>query len=356
MTAAVPQRLLFASTGTKDPKASDVLYVKAFAAPLTVNTIPEATLKAFADHGEVGAVMPADGGDCEAVVAAHTPSRHRRRRARGPTAGRRREGVRQIVAGADENGCLEECRARESGLIAVVSNVLVVDVGGTHVKILATGQNKKRQFGSGKNLTAAKMVKKVKTLAGDWQYDAVSIGYPGPLLHQSIAAEPYNLGSGWVGFDFTTAFGCPVKLINDAAMQALGGYRGGRMLFLGFGTGLGTALIVDGIVEPMELGHLVYRKSTYEDYVGARALDRLGKKRWRKYARDVIERLTAAFEPDQVLLGGGNAKNLDALPSICRIGDNADAFVGGFRLWEDKAAHATDVLANVAQRTDGVAR
>ena len=229
------------------------------------------------------------------------------------------------------------------------TNVLVIDVGGTHVKILATGQTQRREFESGKKLTAAKMVDKVKKLSADWRYDVVSIGYPGPLLHQRIAAEPHNLGAGWVGFDFKAAFGRPVKLMNDAAMQALGGYRGGRMLFLGFGTGLGTTLIVDGVVEPMELGHLPYRKATYEDYVGARALERLGKKKWRKNVIDVIERLSAALEPDEVVLGGGNVKYLDALPPECRVGDNANAFVGGFRIWQPQPVRTSEKC----QQSDG---
>ena len=212
--------------------------------------------------------------------------------------------------------------------------VLVVDVGGTHVKILATGQTQPREFASGPKLTAAQAVAQVLQLAADWQYDVVTVGYPGPLLHQRVAAEPHNLGKGWMGFDFAAAFARPVKLINDAAMQALGGYRGGRMLFLGFGTGLGTAMIVDGVVEPMELGHLQYKKATYEDYVGARALERLGKKKWRKHVFDVIARLRGALVPDDVLLGGGNVKHLDELPDGCRRGDNADAFTGGFRLWD----------------------
>jgi polyphosphate glucokinase len=237
----------------------------------------------------------------------------------------------------------------------MAANVLVVDVGGTHVKILATGQTEKREFESGNKLTAAKMVEKVKNLAADWQYDVVSIGYPGPLLHQRIAAEPHNLGAGWVGFDFAAAFGRPVRLMNDAAMQALGSYRGGRMLFLGFGTGLGTALIVDGVVEPMEVGHLPYRKATYEDYVGARAFERLGKKRWRKNALDVIARLSAAFEPDDVVIGGGNGKYLAELPPGCRAGDNANAFAGGFRMWQAAQTPSTGSTDN-HQQSDGVAR
>ncbi len=179
------------------------------------------------------------------------------------------------------------------------------------------------------------MVEQVKTLAGDWKFDAVSIGYPGPVLHERIAAEPHNLGAGWMAFDFMAAFGCPVKLMNDAAMQALGGYRGGRMLFLGFGTGLGSAFIVDGFVEPMELGHLPYRKGTYEDYVGARALEKKKKKKWNKHVHAVIEQFRSALEPDDILLGGGNARHVLALPPACRLGGNADAFGGGFRLWSD---------------------
>jgi polyphosphate glucokinase len=213
--------------------------------------------------------------------------------------------------------------------------LLVVDVGGTHVKMLATGEREPKRFPSGPNLTAAKMVAKVKRAAAGWQYDVVTLGYPGPVLHGRIAAEPHNLGKGWVGFDFEAAFDRPVKVINDAAMQALGGYRDGRMLFLGLGTGLGTAFIVDGIVEPMELGHLPYRKGTYEDYVGERGLERLGKKKWAKHVLAVIESLRAALEPDEVLIGGGNATKLEELPSGCRRGSNADAFAGGFRLWKE---------------------
>ena len=213
-------------------------------------------------------------------------------------------------------------------------NVLVIDVGGTHVKILATGETVHREFPSGPTLTARQMVARVKKLAERWRYDAVSIGYPGPVLRNRVIAEPHNLGAGWMGFDFEAAFKRPVKVINDAAMQALGGYNGGKMLFLGLGTGLGSTLIVDGIVEPMELGHLPYRKSTYENYVGIRGLERLGKKRWRRYVADVVERFTAALEPEDVVLGGGNVKKLKTLPPGCREGDNANAFEGGFRLWE----------------------
>jgi polyphosphate glucokinase len=213
-------------------------------------------------------------------------------------------------------------------------NVLVVDVGGTHVKILATGQKELREFTSGPTLTAKQTVAGVKKLAGDWKYDAVSIGYPGPVIRNRPLAEPHNLGRGWIGFDFKTAFKRQVKVMNDAAMQALGSYKGGKMLFLGLGTGLGSAMILDGIVEPMELGHLPYKKHTFEDYVGVRGYERLGKKKWRKEVANVVTRLIAALEPEDVVLGGGNVKKLKELPPGCRAGNNANAFVGGFRLWK----------------------
>jgi polyphosphate glucokinase len=219
-------------------------------------------------------------------------------------------------------------------------NVLAVDIGGTHVKILATGQAEPRMFRSGPKLTANSMVSGVKELAGEWKYEVVSIGYPGPVLHNRPIAEPPNLGSGWVGFDYGAAFGCPVKLINDAAMQALGSYKGGKMLFLGLGTGLGSAMILDSNVEPMELGHLPYKKGTYEDYVGVRGFDRQGKQEWRQQVTDVVALLIAALEPDDVVLGGGNVKKLKELPPRCRAGDNANAFLGGFRLWEQTTPNA----------------
>jgi polyphosphate glucokinase len=213
-------------------------------------------------------------------------------------------------------------------------NVLVIDVGGNHVKILATGQKQSREFPSGPTLTAKQMVAGVKKLAGDWKYDAVSIGYPGPVIRNRLLAEPHNLGRGWMGYDFKAAFKRPVKVVNDAAMQALGSYRRGKMLFLGLGTGLGSTLIADGIVEPMELGHLPYKKGTYEDYVGMRGLQKRGKKKWRRNVADVVTRLVTALEPDDVVIGGGNVKKLKQLPKGCRMGDNANAFRGGFRLWE----------------------
>lgn len=213
-------------------------------------------------------------------------------------------------------------------------NVLVIDVGGSHVKYLIKGQAKRR-FESSPKLTGEEMVAGVKRDTQEWSYNAVSIGYPGPVLNDKPVAEPVNLGGGWVGLDYEAAFGCAVKVINDAAMQALGSYEGGKMLFLGLGTGLGSAMIVDGIIQPMELGHLPYRKRTYEDYVGAEGLERLGHKKWRRFAEDVIEKLTAALQPDYIVLGGGNAEELKSLPPKCRLGDNANAFTGGFRLWED---------------------
>jgi polyphosphate glucokinase len=214
-------------------------------------------------------------------------------------------------------------------------NVLVIDVGGNNVKILVTGQREPRQFSSGPTLTPKQMVAGVKKLAGNWKYEAVSIGYPGMVVRNRPLAEPYNLGRGWVGFDFQAAFKHPVKVINDAAMQALGSYKGGKMLFLGLGTGLGSTMICDGNIEPMELAHLPYKKGTYEDYVGERSLEKRGKKKWRRYVADVVERLIAALEPDDVVLGGGNVKKLKKLPEGCREGDNANAFLGGFRLWEN---------------------
>jgi polyphosphate glucokinase len=213
-------------------------------------------------------------------------------------------------------------------------NILVIDIGGTHVKVLATGQKVHREFESGKDLTPKKMVFGVRKLVKDWKYDVISIGYPGPVLHNQPLLEPWNLGKGWVGFDFKGAFKCPVKVVNDASMQALGSYRRGKMLFLGLGTGLGSSLIIEGQLAPMELGHLPYRKSTFEDYVGVRGMKKYGRKKWRKFVADITARLIAALEPDEVVLGGGNVKQLKELPPLCRAGNNDNAFVGGFRLWQ----------------------
>ena len=220
-------------------------------------------------------------------------------------------------------------------------NVLVIDVGGTHVKILATGKKVERRMVSGPKLTAEQMVTGVRALAQGWKYDAVTIGYPGPVVRNKPVKEPFNLGRGWVDLDYEVAFGCPVKIINDAAMQALGSYQGGSMLFLGLGTGLGSALIVDDVIVPMELAHLPYKKATFEDYVGERALERDGKKKWRTHVVDVIARLVAALEPEDVVLGGGNSPNLKELPPRCRLGNNANAFPGGFRLWEQPGTRNT---------------
>jgi len=214
-------------------------------------------------------------------------------------------------------------------------NVLAIDVGGTHVKVMATGQTEERKVVSGPTMTAQGMVDAVKSMTKDWTYDAVSLGYPGPVVHEMPFKEPANLGPGWVGFNYAAAFGRPTKIINDAAMQALGSYEGGRMLFLGLGTGLGSAMVVDGAVQAMELAHLPYRKNrTYEENVGLTALRRLGKKKWRRKVIEVVAELSAALEPDYVILGGGNAKLLKELPPNARLGDNANAFRGGFRMWD----------------------
>ena len=215
-------------------------------------------------------------------------------------------------------------------------NVLAIDVGGTHVKVLAAGQSEARKFDSGPGLVPRTMVSRVKEITRDWTYDAVSIGYPGLVLRNLPASEPYNLGRGWEGFNFEAAFGRPVKLINDAAMQALGSYRGGKMLFLGLGTGLGSAMITAGVIDPMELGHLPWKRHTYEHYIGQRGLDHFGAHKWQRYVAEAVKQLIAALEPDDVVLGGGNVKQLGGLPPNCRAGDNANAFLGGFRLWDNE--------------------
>lgn len=218
-----------------------------------------------------------------------------------------------------------------------MASVLVVDVGGSHVKVLASGESERRVADSGPDLTATQMVAAVHELAGGWAWDSVSVGIPSPVHGGRVVSEPVNLGDGWVGFDYEAGFGKPTKIANDAAMQALGSYEGGRMLFLGLGTGFGSALVANGFVQPMELGHLPYRKATFEDYVGEAGLERRGKKRWRRDVADVVSRLAAAMEPDYVVLGGGNAKKLQELPPNTRLGSNENAFVGGFRLWDPDA-------------------
>lgn len=215
--------------------------------------------------------------------------------------------------------------------------ILVIDVGGQHVKVLASDQSEPRRMNSGRGLTPAAMVEGVKGITQDWPHDVISLGYPGQVVHNMPAHDPVNLGPGWIGFDYEGAFGKPIKIINDAAMQALGSYEGGRMLFLGLGTGLGSAMLIDGQLEPMELGHLPYKKKlTYEDFVGQRGLKRLGRKKWRREVLTVIDIFRAALQPEYIVLGGGNAKLMTDLPSDVRLGDNANAFKGGFRLWEEQ--------------------
>jgi polyphosphate glucokinase len=218
--------------------------------------------------------------------------------------------------------------------VAEPSIVLAVDVGGSHVKVRASNQGERRRFVSGPDLTAQQMADGVRELTKDWAYDVVSIGVPTPVRGGKPIAEPVNLGDGWVGFDYEAAFGKPTKVVNDAVMQAIGSYDGGRMLFLGLGTGLGSAFIADGVVEPLELAHLPFRKKTFEDYVGTAALDKQGKKKWTKTVFEVVERLSAALEPDYVVLGGGDVDRLGELPDGWRRGDNENAFVGGFKLWD----------------------
>jgi polyphosphate glucokinase len=217
--------------------------------------------------------------------------------------------------------------------------VLVVDVGGTNVKMLSTGRTVPVKIPSGPTLTPTEMVRIVKKATADWKYECITLGYPGPIINGRPLREPHNLGPGWVGFNYTKAFGYPVKLINDAAMQALGSYRGGHMLFLGLGTGLGSAMIVDGVLEPMELAHLIYRNGkTYEDYLGLRGLERLGKKKWRRHVAKVTEALKASLGAEYVVLGGGNSKKLKEVPPGSYLGNNENAFLGGFRLWQQVEA------------------
>jgi polyphosphate glucokinase len=216
--------------------------------------------------------------------------------------------------------------------------VLSIDVGGSHVKILTSAGGEERRADSGPGLTPQQVVESVKKLSDGLNYDVISMGYPGPVRDNKPSLDPFNLGKGWNGYDFGGAFGKPVKLVNDALMQAIGSYEGGRMLFLGLGTGLGAAMILDHVGQPMELAHLPYRKGrSFEDYVGERGLEKYGKKKWRKYVFDVVNRLRAALQPDYVVIGGGNVDKLDELPEKSRRGDNTRAFEGGFRLWRDKA-------------------
>ena len=212
--------------------------------------------------------------------------------------------------------------------------VLAVDVGGSHVKALTSNESERRRFPSGRSLTAEEMVTGVLEAAGGWDWDVVSVGIPAPVRDDKVLREPVNLGEGWVDFDFGAGFGKPTKVVNDAAMQAVGSYEGGRMLFLGLGTGLGSTLIANGLVEPLELAHLPFRKKTFEEYVSEHALEKNGKKKWKKAVFETVERLTAAIEPDEVVLGGGGVDELDELPPRCRRGANENAFLGGFRLWD----------------------
>jgi polyphosphate glucokinase len=221
--------------------------------------------------------------------------------------------------------------------------VLVIDIGGSSIKLLATGRDERIKLPSSPGLTPDEMVESVRVATTDWEYDVVSVGYPGPVEGNSILVEPKNLGRGWVGFDFAMAFGKPVKVVNDAAMQAIGSYDGDEMLFLGLGTGLGSALITHGTLQPFELAHLPYNKGrTYEDYLGKRGLEKRGKKRWRKKVFEIVPAFCKAFQVDYVVLGGGNVKLLDELPENTRRGGNELAFEGGFRLWDPASTIRVD--------------
>jgi polyphosphate glucokinase len=230
---------------------------------------------------------------------------------------------------------MKSAQAARSERVVKIPKVLVIDVGGTNIKLLATGQKEPRKIPSGPTMTAGKMVRVVKESIKDWKFDRVSLGYPGPIINGHALREPHNLGGGWMKINFSKAFDCPVKILNDAAMQALGSYKGGRMLFLGLGTGLGSAMIVNGMLEPMELAHLTYKNGkTYEDYLGLRGLERLGKKKWRLQVAKITKKLRAALEADYVVLGGGNSKKLKKLSAGTQLGSNENAFLGGFRMWE----------------------
>jgi polyphosphate glucokinase len=230
--------------------------------------------------------------------------------------------------------------------------ILVIDVGGTHVKLLASGRRLEIKIDSGPKMTAKKMVADVRAATAGWKYDVVSLGYPGPVVNGRPFLEPANLGGGWVGFDFKKAFGRPIKIVNDAAMQALGSYEGGRMLFLGLGTGLGSTLIIDGAIEPMELAHLPYKEGrTYEDFLGQAGLNRAGKKKWRHRLKTIVVQLKAALQSDYVVLGGGNARLVKKLPPGARLGDNGNAFRGGYRLWS-QGRHGLKAIPSSARRSD----
>jgi polyphosphate glucokinase len=212
--------------------------------------------------------------------------------------------------------------------------ILVIDIGGTSIKIGMTGREGRLKIPSGASFTAENMVLAVIAATAGWNYDAISIGYPGPVVHGQPVQEPKNLGSGWVGFEYEQAFKKPLRMVNDAAMQALGGYQGGRMLFLGLGTGLGSALVVEGVLQPLELAHLPYRHNrTYEDYVGLRGYKRLGRKKWQRHVETTVELLKHSLQADYVILGGGQARLLKSLPPGTHLGTNANAIVGGLRLW-----------------------
>lgn len=240
-------------------------------------------------------------------------------------------------------------------MLSRAMKVLVIDVGGTNVKVSTNGRKQPLKIPSGPELTAARMVKAVKKATAGWTYDAVSIGFPGPVLKQRPASEPHNLGPGWVRFDFRKAFGKPVHVVNDAAMQALGSYQGGRMLFLGLGTGLGSAFVADGQLEPLELAHLPYRNNgTYEDYAGLRGYERLGRKKWQRHVFKIVELLKQGLQADYVMLGGGNSRKLKRLPPEVRLGDNANAIIGGIRLWDEAPKHHRRPVST-ARRKKGAA-
>jgi polyphosphate glucokinase len=233
--------------------------------------------------------------------------------------------------------------------VGAEQRVLAVDVGGSRVKLLLQSEVEPRRFDSGPELTPQQTVDGTVAAAAGWSWDVASVGIPTPVRGGKPAAEPANLGKGWIGFDFEQAFGRPTKVVNDAVMQALGSYERGRMLFLGLGTGLGSALIIDGVIEPLELAHLPFRKGTFEDYVGERSLLSRGKKRWRKLVFEVVEQLDKAMQPDYIVIGGGGVKHLDELPPNCRRGDNGLAFLGGFRLWDPAWTPSTTAGSELSQ-------